>query len=266
MKPLIEVKTKMSLPRKWDVVLYNNDLCFIEKIGVRAKAILQKESSDNQLKLAYYTLDTKNKMFNIIFDDIKDAMTPEFYEYYLKQTRTLKKGDYVSFNHNEELCYGTIVKGGSNTVNVLEKSGRFEISGHQSIFTIEKDLPVIEIPEELKEWSFVGFKEHKEFSEETIAFNVTVKKGNKKMFAASNRGYGGCMETHTLVKSDSSTVRAEKEFNDAVIASIQRLFKDEPQMPTLSEMDETYILWFNTYRKLNVTWKEHLKNYIFDFA
>lgn len=255
---------KMKLAKKngkakvGDVIHFQGNVCFVEKAGAKGVIVLEsKDSTPETPKFSCY----KNINFNSRTFDVllygTDVLSKELKDFYDKTFMSLSKGDYVSFIEDGEKQFGTVVKGGKKPTVLC---GDFEIKGSASIFTVEKQ-PEVEIPEELKEWSFVGYKEHKQLSEETLAFNVTVKRDKKKVFAASNRGHGGCMEVHAVV-GDVSPWEHSKAFEQAVKDSIVRLYPDESNRPSMTEMDESYILWYNVERKLNIQWVDFLKSYI----
>lgn len=237
-----------------EIVDFNGETCVVTKVGVKGQLAFYVQGED---ALKAYVFNSKIEKLQLSEKTGKDL--PKKLKAFLdKSLSSHKKFDFVTFEYKGKQTNGTVIKGGSKVVILLE-DGETEISGAAHLFKKIKS-PVIEIPKELKDWSFIGYKEHKQMSRGTTAFNATAKYKNKKVLDLSNDGRGACMSTYQLEDPDSRTV-GFNDFREAVESSVKALFPDSDSCPNLSDIDEYYVHWFNNDKKFNITWKQYLNNF-----
>lgn len=263
-KKIATLSTSTKTAKLGDYVLLGDDVCIVTKAGVKGQLVFFSEEL-NKLR-AYSNINVRDRKLSVFLlsaESMTEKVHSELAAYYKKEFKKLIKGAYVSFMDKEVKRYGIVEKGGNKPVVISREKGmEYEIKAHASVFK-EETPPEIEIPVQLKEWNFASFKENTRMSEETISFNVIVKNGKTKIFDASNRGNGGCMNSYNYESKKSQQMRYQ-DFVEAVNESLVELFPDNEDRPNLSEMDEQYILWYNISRKKYVTWKDYASRFVFD--
>lgn len=201
---------------------------------------------------------TMSKMITLA--DSTQAPHPLLVKEKNKRQFSLKKGEYVSITgiDTNERLFGVILRGASgfNMATMAIKNEKLVMQASACSFTKEGTAPEVIIPNELKNWSF-KFKAYPNMSEETVCFDATVLHNGKIAFYAKNNGCGGCMQ-------EDGDIGLIKQFNDSVNASIIRLFPDENKRPSMYEMGEQYILWFNQRRAELQDWDNYLSGFIFN--
>lgn len=237
-----------------EIIEIYGETCVVTKMGVKGQLAFYVEKEDT---LKAYGFNSKIEKLQISEKTEKD-LPKKLKKLLDKSIASHKKLDFVTFEYKGKQTNGTVIKGGSKVVVLLE-DGEIEISGSAHLFK-KIESPIIEIPKELKDWSFVGYKEHKQMSRGTTAFNATAKYKNKKVLDLSNDGRGACMSTYQLEDPDSRTVGYD-DFRKAVESSVKALFPDSDKRPSLSDIDEYYVHWFNNDKKFNITWKQYLNNF-----
>jgi len=245
-----------------DIIVFNNELCFVSEKG---KNTVLKFYSEEKKSIRLYKFLTKKAPLNSysVFVDgaslMKDLMGEELADDYSKETQVIKKGNYVSFEMDGKTHYGAVEKSGKKVRVVMKNLG--EVEAHKSKFTVI-ETPVMKIHDALKDWSCVSYKENKQMSEETICFSTVVKNKNKKMFEASNRGHGGEMDVRHAVM-ETNPYDAYKELEKAIkISALAVLTEEEIKDKSLFfDVVETYILWYNIFRKMHISWEDYIINY-----
>lgn len=236
----------------------SEQICVIEKGGATATLIFFSAEKKELRQFSRVNLNSPQTLKKITVVTNPQAIAhPDLIAFEQELNVKCKKGSYMSIINNEDIRqYGIITKGGSKATLSIANSN-MEITSNAANFKDEGAAPVIEVPFELKDWSFTAYKRYDKLSEETVAFTANVKYKGKKVLDVGNKGFGGCMDVH-----------GDYEFSNLltkhVTESIIRLFPDENNRPTLSEMDESFINWYHSGRTRLVEWKNELENYIFD--
>ena len=227
------------------VVKCNGQICLVIKGGKNGELIFWSE--EKKALRVYKNINLHSPQIKAV--DLELA-PPQLRERHDKATMTVSNGQFVSFQNGDETIYGTVVRGGRKP-KIMDVKGEFEYHVPAHAVTIE-ETPVMEIPDALAPYVVKKFKQHKELFEETIAFSADLyfqgdpKKRPKLIAHVSNKGYGGCMDSHAV------DVEAYRAYCDA----IEQVCKERGL--SNFEVNESYILWLGIYKDLNISLDDHI--------
>jgi hypothetical protein len=242
-----------------DIVQIENHTAYVVNAKAGVVDLVRYDDASKQLKVI--------KRISEVHPAIRSignlSMHPALKARYELDFTKLSKGQYVEFVDAKGIKHTGVVEKGGTKISVVYDEGTMVCKGPASLFKVIAKPEMKEEPSVMDDWTVVGFKEHKDMSEETVAFTGKVAFRGKVVFEVSNRGHGGCMDIYLIASnliSDNSDVKSksllEKFQKDAVAWAKQFGLKGEP-----IEVDESWVLWFATERPLGITAKKYFENH-----
>lgn len=163
---------------------------------------------------------------------------------------SFKKGDRVELTIKGELLRGTVERAGTKVTAILD-GGAEKVSGPSVWFRPStKPLPT-EPPSAMDPYAVVSFKEHRQLSEETMAFSATITKLGRKLAHVSNEGTGGSNRYAVVDRAAGRDILDElhQHAREWGVATIGRV---------LPEATDLWVEWCTTSRPYAVTAREYL--------
>ena len=235
---IMKTLTKHS---KFDIILFRNKVCIVRKAGVKGEILNWSEKHKAIRMFKNVNLDAQSF-------ELRDRtnLHPKLREYYDRETMTISKGKYVTFETKEHgTLKGCVIRGGRVPIVLLDDGvNEFRV---QASHLVEIAAPVIDIPEELKKWSIKNFKNGTNKYECLPSFSADLYKDlgpNKRPLKVgnySNSGDGSEMRSHTYC------VESAREFE----ADVKKVCEACGLNPI--EIEESILMWLGMDLPLYIT-------------
>src|SRR3546814_165771 len=101
-----------------------------------------------------------------------------------------RKGDRVEYDDAGRTRFGTITKGGKSVTVILD-GGEYRVTGPATAFKPSAEPLPQGPPHQMDDWDVVGYKEFRQMSQETTAFDAVITFKGERVLNARNSGTGG---------------------------------------------------------------------------